>query len=119
MLVRLLKYLQGYVKIKVEGYSPERLLNLCNAHRILLWGVENQEFVYEMYVSIKNYKRMRPLARKTGTKIILLEKHGLPFFLHKFRKRKMFFAGILICIADHCLLALSIVPYPYLFESTR
>ena len=31
-------YLQGYVKIKVEGYSPERLLNLCNVHKILLWA---------------------------------------------------------------------------------
>lgn len=106
MLVRLLKYLKGYVKIKVEGYSPERLLNLCNVHKILLWGVENHEFVYEMYVSIKDYKRMRTLARKTGTKIILLEKHGLPFFLHKFRKRKMFFAGILICIAGIYVLSL-------------
>ncbi len=106
MLVRLMKYLHGYVKIRVEGYSPERLLNLCNAHNILLWGVENQEFIYEMYVSIKDYKRMRPLVKKTGTKIILLEKHGLPFFLFKFRKRKMFFAGILVCVIGIYMLSL-------------
>ncbi len=106
MLVRLFKYLQGYVKIRVDGYSPERLLNLCNAHKILLWGVENQDFIYEMYVSIKDYKRMRPLVKKTGTKIILLEKRGLPFFLHKFRKRKMFFAGILLCIIGIYILSL-------------
>ena len=108
MLVRLFKYLRGYVKIRVEGYSPERLLNLCNAHKILLWGVENQELIYEMYVSIKDYKRMRPLVRKTRTKIILLEKHGLPFFLHKFRKRKMFFLGILLCVTAIYLLSLFI-----------
>ena len=108
MLVRLFKYLRGYVKIRVEGYSPERLLNLCNAHKILLWGVENQELIYEMYVSVKDYKRMRPLVRKTRTKIILLEKHGLPFFLHKFRKRKMFFAGILLCVTVIYVLSLFI-----------
>ncbi len=99
MLIKLLKYLRGYVKIRVEGYSPERFLNLCNANQILLWGVENHELTYEMFVSIKDYKKMRPFARKTRTKIILLEKHGLPFFLHKFRKRKMFFAGMLLCCA--------------------
>lgn len=99
MLVRLIKYLKGYVKIKVEGYSPERFFNLCNVHGILLWGVDNKEFFYEMYVGVKDYKRMRPLVQKTRTKIILLEKHGLPFFLHRFRKRKMFFAGMFLCIA--------------------
>ena len=108
MLVRVFKYLQGYVRIRVEGYSPERLLNLCNAHKILLWGVENQELIYEMYVSIKDYKRMRPLVKKTRTKIILLEKHGLPFFLHKFRKRKMFFLGILLCVTAIYFLSLFI-----------
>ena len=99
MLVKLLKYLQGYVKIRVEGYSPERLLNLCNANHILLWEVETNQFVYEMCISIKDYRKLRPFARKTGTKIILLEKHGLPFFLHRFRKRKMFFCGMLLSIA--------------------
>ena len=108
MLVRIFKCLQGYVKIRVEGYSPERLLNLCNAHKILLWGVENQELIYEMYVSVKDYKRMRPQVKKTRTKIILLEKHGFPFFLHKFRKRKMFFAGILLCVTVIYVLSLFI-----------
>lgn len=99
MLIKLIKYLRGYVKIKVEGYSPERLLNLCNVHKILLWGVENKGLSYEMCVSVKDYKKLRPLVRKTGTKIILLEKHGLPFFLYRFRKRKMFFVGMVLCIA--------------------
>ena len=97
MFLRLLKYLRGYVKIRVEGYSPERLLNLCNVNQILLWSVEIHELTYEMYVSVRDYRKLRPFARKTSTKITLLEKHGLPFFLHQFRKRKMFFAGIVLC----------------------
>ena len=98
MLNRLFKYLKGYVKIKVEGYSPERFLNLCNVHHYLIWNVDYHEMSYELYISVRDYKKIRPLARKTGTKIILLEKHGLPFFLHKFRRRKMFFCGLVICM---------------------
>lgn len=114
MLIKLLKYLRGYVKVRLEGYSPERLLNLCNANNILLWGVENQGHAYEMYVSIKDYKKLRPFVRKTRTKIILLEKHGLPFFLHRFRKRKMFFAGLILCAAT--IYALSIFVWNIHFE---
>ena len=98
MLLRIFKYLKGYVKIKVEGYSPERFLNLCNANGILVWGVEHKNESYIMYVAVVDYKRMRPFVRKTGTKIYLLERKGFPFFLYKFRKRKIFFAGIVFCI---------------------
>ena len=85
------------MKIRVEGYSPERFLNLCNVNKILLWGIETDGLSYEMYVSVSDYKRLRPFVKKTGTKIILLKKYGLPFFLHKFRKRKLFFGGMLFC----------------------
>ena len=98
MLIQIQKYLHGYVRVRLAGYSPERFLNLCNANGILLWGVDIQEHTYEMFISVKNYKKLRPFARKTGTKIILLEKHGLPFFLYRFRKRKMFFFGMAVCL---------------------
>lgn len=108
MLLRLNKYLRGYVKIAVTGYSPERFLNLCNVQKILLWGVENQKLTYKMYLSVKDYKRLRPLARKTGTRIVLLEKHGFPFFLYRFRKRKMFFIGMFLSVVLIYLLSLFI-----------
>lgn len=33
-----MRYLRGYVKIQIQGYSPERFLNLCSYHHILIWG---------------------------------------------------------------------------------
>ena len=32
-----MRYLRGYVKIQIQGYSPERFLNLCSYHHILIW----------------------------------------------------------------------------------
>ena len=96
------------MKIKVEGYSPERFFNLCNVHKILLWGIEKKEVSYELFISVKDYKKLRPLVRKTGTKVILIEKIGFPFFLYKFRKRKIFFVGMILCTVSIYLLSLFI-----------
>ena len=99
MLEKLRKYLKGYVKIRVEGKSPERFMNLCNAHKILLWDVEAYGTIYEMKVRAADYKQMRPFVKKTGTKLTILRKYGLPFFMYRFRKRRIFFAGLCICAA--------------------
>lgn len=105
MLIRLLKYLKGYVHIRVEGYSPERFLNLCSHHDILLWGIENKGNAYEMFVSVAGFRRLKPLVKKTKTRLVIQDKHGLPFFLHKYRKRKMFFIGVVLCICMIFLLS--------------
>ena len=98
MLEKLRKYFRGYVRIRVTGKSPERFMNLCNAHHILLWDVEVQDLIYNMKISIADYRTLRPFVRKTGTKIRILEKQGMPFFIYKFRKRSIFFGGIVTCI---------------------
>ena len=46
-----------------------------------------------MCVSIGGFRRLRPLVRKTRTKVVILERHGLPFILHRYRNRKLFAAG--------------------------
>ena len=98
MLIRLLKYFKGYVKIKIEGYSPERFMNLCNANGILVWDIEYVDGNYRMCVATKDFKQMRPFVRKTRTKVYILEKQGFPFFVYKFRNRKMFFIGIFLSV---------------------
>lgn len=97
MIIRLIKYIRGYLKISIYGYSPERFMNLCSNRQIFLWDIKNKGDSYEMCMSIKGFRQLKPIAKKTRIKIQILERHGLPFFLHKYRKRKMFFFGIVLC----------------------
>lgn len=96
-MITFLKYLKGYVRIRLKGGSPERFLNLCSNNNILIWQIIRVEDEYEMYLSLKAFRELKSIIRKTNVKIKVIEKKGFPFFLHKYRKRKMFFAGILIC----------------------
>ncbi len=52
-----------------------------------------------MNISIPGFRKLKPIIRKTGTKVSIVERFGLPFFLHKYRRRKMFFAGALLFAA--------------------
>lgn len=98
MLIAIIQYLSGYLKIRIEGYSPERFLNLCSHYGIYLWNLKPCGHAYEMNISVKGFRKLRPIIRKTRTKVIIEERMGFPFFLHKYRKRKIFFCGILFCI---------------------
>lgn len=93
MLSRLIRYIQGYLRIRVEGYFAERFLNACRHRGIYLWGLCSVPGAYEMNISIKEFKKLKPIIRKTGTKVVIIKKFGLPFYLHRYRKRKIFFAG--------------------------
>ncbi len=99
MLIDKLKYAQGYVRVRLYGYAPERFLNLCSNHDILIWNMEHVEGQYEFCISVRGVRQLRPILRKTRTKIVILERIGLPFALRRYRKRKVFFAGVALCCA--------------------
>lgn len=98
MFLSLVKFFRGFLLVRLNGYSPERFLNLCSNHNILIWNLSNHGEYYEFHISIAGYRKLRPLLRKTKTRIVILERKGFPFFLYRYRKRKFFFAGILLCL---------------------
>ena len=98
MLKELGNQLRGYLKIRITGYSPERFLNLCKHKEIAIWGLEAKGNAYEMYMTVSDFRKLKPILRKTRTRISVLERCGVPFFFHKYRKRKVFFAGVFISL---------------------
>lgn len=98
-----IQYFRGYVVIKVWGYSVERLLNLCGNHDILVWEIEDHGDYHTMHVSIEGFFALKPLLKKTGTRVAILHRYGLPFFMSKMLARKIFVAGLLGCILFWCL----------------
>lgn len=98
MLLSIIRYIKGYLCIKIIGYSPERFLNLCRHHHIYLWGLTPHMHDYEMFISISGFRKLKPILKKTKTKVVILNRYGLPFFLHKYRKRKVFFIGAAGCV---------------------
>ena len=80
-MIALLKYIKGYVRIRVWGLSPERFMNLCSNRDILLWDIVKDGDIYTMCISLRAFYQLRPIARKTGTRVVILQRVGLPFFV--------------------------------------
>ena len=94
-MIQFIRWIKGYVSVKVWGFSPERFLNLCSNHHIFLWDIVTHGDYYTMNISLKGFYRLRPIARKTGTRVVITKRCGLPFFSLKAKKRKMFLLGLL------------------------
>ncbi len=100
-----MQYLRGYVKVKVWGYSTERLLNLCGNHDILVWDIADHGGYTTMNVSVRGFFALKPLLKKTGTRASVLQKYGLPFFMSKMQRRKIFAAGFVCCMVFWILMS--------------
>ncbi|MCI5649060.1 MAG: sporulation protein YqfD [Fusicatenibacter sp.] len=88
---------KGYVRIRLISRQPERFLNLCAYHNVMIWNLLSVDGCYEMNLSAKDVSRLLPFCRKSGSRIKILEKHGMPFLLHRSAGRKAFFLGIFLC----------------------
>lgn len=87
-------YRKGYLRVRLQGFSPERFLNLCMANQIEIWDLRCREKGYEFRIALEGFRKVRPLARKASVRLKILERSGLPFFLYRNRKRKLSAAGI-------------------------
>ena len=93
----LLKYILGYVRIKVEGYYIERFINICTTSKILIWSLKREKGVrLYLNIGIKDFFEAVKIAKKLKCKVRIIQKRGVPFFIHKYKKRKIFVITLLV-----------------------
>lgn len=94
-----LSYILGYLKISIEGYYIERFINICKNDKITIWNLKrNKNIKLTLNVRTSEFKKICKIARKTKCKVKIENKKGLPFLLHKYKKRKIFIVLLLILI---------------------
>ena len=100
MKIHPLRYIMGYLLIEIDGYYTERFLNLCRYHKIYLWNIESIKNNYRMNISVSDFRKLKPIIRKTKTKVRIKKRFGFPFFAFKYRKRHVF----VFCLIISCLI---------------
>ncbi len=91
------RMLRGFLRIHVKGYGATRFVNICSKREIKLWDVEKTEEGYLLCLFISDFRKIPEIVRKTKVKVVIVEKHGLPFFFVKISYRKFFVLGAILC----------------------
>ena len=94
-MIQVIRFMKGYLLIKVSCFSPERFMNLCSNHNIFLWDIENYGEYYMMKISLKGFYQIKGITRKTGTRVVITKRYGLPFLSPRMWRRRIFLAGLL------------------------
>lgn len=92
------QYMEGYLQVELSGYGMERFLNLCLNKELTLWELNKSSDAYIFYISLRDFRELKPLLKKTETHLHIKKKCGLPFFFYTHRKQKCFVLGLIICL---------------------
>lgn len=92
-------YILGYLKVSIEGYYIEKFINICKSRKITIWNLNRKANIeLELNIRIKEFKEMCKVAKKTGCKVKIKNKKGVPFLIHKYKKRRIFIILLLIVL---------------------
>ncbi|MCL2224194.1 MAG: sporulation protein YqfD [Defluviitaleaceae bacterium] len=105
MILNVWQFAKGYVRLAVTGFNVERFLNMAAFRGVYLWDVTRTEKGIELNVSIGGFRVLKGCAKKTNCRTKIVEKNGVPFFLHRYRKRKILMGGVLFFVMGLMTLA--------------
>lgn len=93
---KLLRFIKGFLKVKLSGEYAEMLINKASKNGIEFWGLYAEKENIKGFIGLKNFRYLFKLRRQAPAKIKIEKKYGLPFILHRYRKRTGFLVGAVI-----------------------
>ena len=87
MLVSLIRFFRGYVDFTARGMFPERFLNISARNGINLWNNHPIQDGLRGSMTVSDYRHIRKTAHKAKVTLKIEQKHGLPFFINKYKSR--------------------------------
>lgn len=106
IIISIIRYIFGYINFRAFGGFSDRFLNLCTRDGIPLWNIKNVKGNISASTTINGYLSIRRAAKKSGMRVMSLERKGLLFFLKKNKIRiglligAVVFAGLIFILSQ-------------------
>lgn len=105
LIVSIVRYILGYINFRAFGGFSDRFLNLCTREGIPLWNIKNIKGNISATTTIPGYLALRGPARKSGMRVVSLERKGLVFFIKKNKVRLGLVIGAIVFVSVTYLLS--------------
>ena len=105
MILKLLRWFSGYAKFTAKGKFPERLLNMTMKNGIQLWAMRSDSSSLTAYVTAREYKLLRPFAKRCELTLKCTKKGGLPFIISQYKIRSGLLVGAILYITISIILS--------------
>lgn len=94
------KYKSGIITIEIQSLIPEKFVNLMWKNGVYIRNIKKKSITtMTMEISLKDYGKIEDIAKKTKTKIKIVERRGFAFFLIKVKRRVALVFGIILFIS--------------------
>lgn len=91
---------QGYVTVRLRGPGLERLLNRAAEAGLHLFGVERLTTdVVIVRIAVSEFNELRPMLRGSQISVAILDRHGVPFLVRRFKMRLFLLLGLVLSFA--------------------
>ena len=91
------KYRSGSITIEAKSLIPEKFINLLWRNGVSIKKINKVDIsTLKLTVCLKDYKQIEEIARRTGTKIKIIDRRGRSFIFLALKRRTTFVIGIIM-----------------------
>lgn len=89
------KYKKSSITLEIQSLMPEKFINLLWKNNINVRNIRKKDLTtFIMEISLKDYGKIEEISKKTDTKVKIISRKGMAFFLLRLRKRRALLFGI-------------------------
>ena len=97
LILNIINFFKGYVKISISGKHTERFINICAKKNIYIWNIKRKSpTLLEAFISTAAFKMAEDIAISSETEIKELRRGGMMVLIKKIMGRSGLIAGFLI-----------------------
>ena len=91
------KYKKGIITMEIESLMPERFINLLWKNGVIAKNINKINVTtIILQVKLSDYGEISKVAKRTNTRIKIIGRSGMSFFIIKLKRRSTLFIGIIL-----------------------